>query len=53
MIDLEKRRQEISAILAEIEASKERLMHLPETDAAEGLEIIERIENKLAGKDST
>ena len=46
-MDLAKRRAEISAILADIEAAKDRLMHLPETDAAEAWQIIERIERKL------
>jgi hypothetical protein len=46
-MNLETRRAEISAILAEIETSKDRLMHMPETDAAEAIEIIERIERKL------
>ena len=46
-MDVEKRRCEISIILADIEAAKDRLMHLPETDAAEAWQIIERIERKL------
>lgn len=47
MTDLAKRRQEISAILAEIEAAPDRLKALPQSDAAEAWEIIDRIEHKL------
>ena len=46
-MDLAKRRAEITAILTDIETAKDRLMHMPETDAAEAIEIIERIERKL------
>jgi hypothetical protein len=46
-MELEKRRSEISQILAEIEASESRLKLPPEGDARQAWEIIDRIEHKL------
>lgn len=52
-IDPAQRRQEISAILGDVEDNFAGQRHLPEDDATEALKIIERIERKLSGKPPT
>ena len=46
-MDLTKRRLELSAVLAEIEALEDRLKLPPDVAAREAWEIIDRIERRL------